>query len=55
MRVVKVYLEMRELSDMLKEKLSESDIERFKDNLFIPVKISVNDADFTIEASFVTD
>lgn len=54
MHVVKVYFEMKELSDMLKEKLSESDRERFKNNLFVPVKIDVNDGDFTVEASFVT-
>lgn len=54
MHVVKVYFEISELSDILKEKLSESDRERFKDSLFVPVKISVNDDDFTVEASFVT-
>lgn len=31
MHVVKVYFEISELSDILKEKLSESDRERFKD------------------------
>lgn len=55
MHAVKVYFEMKELSDMLKGKLSESDKERFKDNLFVPVRISINDADFTVEMSFVTD
>ena len=54
MHVVKVYFEMKELSDMFKERLSESDREKFKDNLFVPVKIDVNDGDFTVEASFVT-
>lgn len=55
MYAVKVYFEMKKLSDMLKEKLSDSDKEKFKDNLFVPVKISVNDVDFTVEMSFVTD
>ncbi len=54
MYVVKVYFTLDELSDLVKKKLSEKDRRRFENNMFVPVKIGVNDSDLTVNATFVS-
>lgn len=54
MFTIKTYFSIEELSDMVKEKLSHEDKEKFADSLFAPIKININDNDFTIEITFIS-
>lgn len=54
MQVIKVYCSLDELNNKIKEKLSDADREKFKDNTFLPIKIGMTGNDFTIEAVFAT-
>jgi len=54
MYATKVYFTLNELSNLLKEKFSDEDRMRFESNLFVPVKIGLNDSDLTVEATFVS-
>jgi len=54
MHVIKVYFTLDELSNLVKEKLSREEQQRFESNIFVPVKIGVNDSDLTVNATFVS-
>ncbi len=54
MYAIKIYFTLDELSDLVKEKLSEKDRQRFENSMFVPIKIGVNDSDLTVNATFVS-
>lgn len=52
MHVLKLYIGVEELSDYVKSRLSEK--EKFRDNLFVPINIGINENDMSVEFLFVT-
>lgn len=53
MMATKVFWDIYDFSRFIKERLKESDRERFADCTFIPIDISVNTHDLTLEATIL--
>lgn len=54
MHMIKIFWDMKELSDLVKKKLSPEDQNRFQNSEFLPVKIEVSDSDLTVNAIFMS-
>ncbi len=50
--VAKAYLTLSEMSDFVKQRLSEDDKRKFEESVFVPIKMDVKDEDLTIEFTF---
>ena len=53
MKVAKIYITMEEFSDYVKSKLHSDDLLELSDCTFVPLKIGLNETDFSIEAVVV--
>ena len=53
MKVAKIYITMEEFSDYVKSKLHSDDLLELGDCTFVPLKIGLNETDFSIEAIVV--
>ena len=53
MKVIRVYMSAEEFSNYIRDRLPPEDIEGLDDCVFVPVKIGLNDMDFSIEALVV--
>lgn len=53
MYVSKIYIPLTELSELFMKNLSNEDKEKFFDCDFIPIKVSINENDMSLETLFV--
>ena len=50
MKALKVYVPFDEFSNYIKSKLNDEDLADCQDCVFVPIKIGLNECDFSVEA-----